>query len=524
MTDDDILEMRAKLKGSLLFFTQFFYHERTGRDFDIPIPSSAEPHPITICKAFTKAFRLDSTRLIINCPPGWGKSELCRHFVAWCVAHYPDSNFIYVSFSKERALENTAYIKQIIELPIYRKIFGIELDPNDSSKGHFKTKQGGTIVAFGSEGAVVGADGGLPGLDRFSGAVIMDDMHKPQEIHSETMRNYVITNYKETISKRPRSTKVPLIFIGQRLHEEDLPGQLLRGLDGHQWDKVILTALDEHDNVNNPMKDSKENLLLERKYNEYTFWAQEMQNPQPSGGGIFKVKNFCLLEKRPHILATFITCDTAESENEKNDATVLSLFGIYKIDDDLAELDQYALHWMDCRELRVEPDQLENEFLDFWVHACRQGIPPNVAYIEKKSTGVTLYSVMSKRRGLNVIPIERTKASGNKISRFLRCQPYVSKGLVSLDSQGHLWSVQDNKQINLCIEHCRKITLNNSHRHDDIADTMADAIFVGLIDKQLDIYSSTSDSSDALLKELVKNHYNTNRLRERAYGSTAISR
>jgi hypothetical protein len=33
----------------------------------------------------------------------------------------------------------------------------------------------------------------------------------------------------------------------------------------------------------------------------------------------------------------------------------------------------------------------------------------------------------------------------------------------------------------MCIEHMAKITANNSHRYDDIADTCFDAVDIGLI-------------------------------------------
>src|SRR3990167_1134547 len=218
---EDILELRAQLLGSLLTFTRVFYKIRTGREFFISMPTSQEAHVITICRALTKVFYLESNRLIINCPPGWGKSEIFRHFVAFCFAHYPDCQFIYISFGYERAEENTAYIKQIIELPAYRKLFGVEIDPSNSSKGKFKTTQGGTVCAFGSSGPVVGADAGLPNLDRFSGMVLIDDIHKPDDVHSDTMREGVIKNYDETIKQRPRGINVPIALIGQRLHRSE---------------------------------------------------------------------------------------------------------------------------------------------------------------------------------------------------------------------------------------------------------------------------------------------------------------
>ncbi len=72
----------------------------------------------------------------------------------------------------------------------------------------------------------------LPGLERFSGAVIIDDAHKPDEVHSDTIRQSVIDNYRETIQQRCRGINVPIIFIGQRLHEDDLAAYLINAKDG----------------------------------------------------------------------------------------------------------------------------------------------------------------------------------------------------------------------------------------------------------------------------------------------------
>ena len=45
--------------------------------------------------------------------------------------------------------------------------------------------------------SITGFDAGLPGLDRFSGAIIYDDAHKPDEATSDVMREAVIENYKK---------------------------------------------------------------------------------------------------------------------------------------------------------------------------------------------------------------------------------------------------------------------------------------------------------------------------------------
>jgi len=231
MTDDEFLELKAQLLGSFLLFCQTFFPIVTSRDFIVPQPEGRESHVKTICRELTRVFRGETSRLIINVPPGHFKSTLLSMWVSWTLARYADSQFIYISYSKELAAKHTEFIKRIINTPHYQHMFDVGLNKDSRAKDSFKTSHGGSIKAFGSAGAITGQDAGLPNLDRFSGAVILDDMHKPDEVHSDTLREKVINNYKETILQRPRGPNVPIIFIGQRLHEADLPAFLMSGDD-----------------------------------------------------------------------------------------------------------------------------------------------------------------------------------------------------------------------------------------------------------------------------------------------------
>ena len=69
-------EVAAKLKGSLLLFIQAFFPILTGREFIISRPVGRESHFITICRALTKCTRLQALRLLVNVPPGHGKSVI----------------------------------------------------------------------------------------------------------------------------------------------------------------------------------------------------------------------------------------------------------------------------------------------------------------------------------------------------------------------------------------------------------------------------------------------------------------
>lgn len=490
MNDAEKVEFAQKLWGDLLLFTQVFYKYRTGRTFELSYPPGRISHYKIISNALTDVVNCKTKRLMINVPPGYGKSELVIHFIAWSMSRFPDSAFLYISHSHHLAAKHTHTIKQIIELKEYRELFGVTINRDSSAKDNFKTNYGGAVMAFGSKGPVTGQDGGRPYLDRFSGGVFIDDIHKPDEAHSDSIRENVKRNYIETIQPRARGENVPIVFLGQRLHEDDVPANLIKGYDGDNWETIILKALDDQGNPLCPRLNSKEALIRKQDVTPYVFASQYQQNPQPAGGGIFKTEWFVLTENDPDILATFIVADTAETDKTYNDATVFTFFGIYKIKNDYVKTDIFGLHILDCVEDWMEPKDLKKRFLQFYSECMVYPVKPKIGAIEKKSTGSSLISLLDETQGLNIIDIKRTAADGSKTERFLDVQEYVASRRVSIPKFG--------KHTEKVLEHMRKITANNSHRYDDIADTVADGIRLALIDKSI-TYFSIDEESDSIL-------------------------
>lgn len=471
--------LAAELKGSLLFFAQTFYPLLTGREFIIPQPICRESHVITLSRALTRAARLEipSQRLLINLPPGHGKSLMLSLWTAWTIAQYPDSKFLYVSYSKSLAGKHTETIKRIISLRHYKYLFDVSIRYDSKAKEHFQTTAGGSVMAAGSSGSITGFDAGSPGLNRFSGAIILDDAHKPDEAHSSKIREGVIENYRETLQQRARGVNVPFIYIGQRLHEADLADYLLRGEDGYNWERIILPAIDAVGNALYPEAFPLQSLLIKQEKDPYVFASQLQQDPIPSGGALFKPDWFVSLPEEPKMLITFITADTAETDKSWNDATVFSFWGLYEIENFGKKTGEMGLHWLDCMEIRIEPKDLKDSFISFYTDCMRHCVSPKLAAIEKKSTGTTLISVLKEFRGLSIREIERTRASGSKTQRALEIQPIIASKLISFSDTA--------KHKEMCINHMSKITANESHRHDDIFDTCADAIKLALMDKTI---------------------------------------
>lgn len=488
-------ELAAQLRGSFIFFTKFFFETITGREFIIGSPVSREPHQITIARELVKVFRRELTAecLGICVPPRHGKSVILSMWTAWCYAHYPDCNFLYISYSHELAAKHTAFIKQIMMSAQYKYLFGTELKKDSRAKDKFQTTANGTVAAFGSGGAIVGQDAGLPNLKRFTGAVIIDDPIKIDDAASDRVRTSVNDNYKETIVQRAPAG-VPILFIGQRAHEDDLAAFLQSGNDIKKWDFINLKSLDDAGNALYPEVHPKELLLTMQEKSPYVFASQMQQDPLPAGGALFKPEWFAELDEEPEILATFITADTAETEKSWNDATVFSFFGIYEIENFGKKTGDLGLHWLDCVEMRIEPKDLEAAFIEFYSDCVRHDMPPRIVAIEKKSTGVALVSTLKTYRGLTVREIERTRASGSKAQRFIEIQPFIASRSVSF--------TRGAKHKELCVTHMSKITANDTHRWDDIADTLSDGIRLGLIEKTIINKSSNTDAQKEKLSAL----------------------
>lgn len=491
------------LRGSLIEFTRYFFLHITGREFVISAPTGRESHHVTVCKSLTQVQRLERLREILNLPPGSGKSTLVSMFIAWCWASFPDSNFLYISYSHEVAKKHTAFVKSIVSSRLYNYLFGISIDSDSRAKDAFKTNHGGFLRAFGSSGAVTGQDGGLPALDRFSGAVIIDDAHKPDEVHSDTIRQGVIDNYDETIRQRVRGINVPIICIGHRLHESDLFDYLISGRDIDTWHQTVLQSIDAAGNALYPEMMPLEKLHALREKSRYVFFSQYQQEPIPSGDALFKPEWFVTLEEEPQFLATFITCDTAETEKSWNDASVFSFWGVYEIESFGKKTGILGLHWLDCVELRIEPKDLQSAFTDFYANCTLHPQPPLLAAIEKKSTGVTLISVLKEIRGLKIREVERTRKSGSKGDRFVDMQQYISSKRISFPANG--------RHNEACINHMTKITPNCSHAFDDICDTLYDAICIALIEKTIYNIDVRQESHKRILSNM--NHGLRRRIR-----------
>ena len=296
--------LRAWTTASLLNFTLYFFDKRFHRRFIVG------QHHIKICRAFDRVLRGDCTRLIINMPPRYGKTELLKNFASLGFAVNPSANFIHLSYSDDLVRDNSKCIQDIMREPDYSALFPSAV-PVSSNTRKWQTRGGGGFYAVSSAGQVTGFGAGLvdeeddsddalvsavDALDRktdsiFGGAIIIDDPIKPDDARSETIREKVNQKFETTIRNRVNSRKTPIIIIMQRLDEDDLCGYLAK-LEPDEWEVVsmpaIVTDADGQQAALWPFKHTLAELYSLRDKNAFVFDTQYLQNPQPLEGLMYE--------------------------------------------------------------------------------------------------------------------------------------------------------------------------------------------------------------------------------------------
>jgi predicted phage terminase large subunit-like protein len=273
-------------RRSLLAFTRFMFRSRKGYDFVV------NWHHIEICRALMRVFRGECTRLIINIPPRYSKTEIAVvNFIAWALGHVPDAEFIHTSYSGGLAANNAFMARNLVETDAYAGIFpGVRLRTDSKARNDWRTVDGGVVYAQGSGGTITGYGAGKL-RQGFGGAIIIDDPHKADEARSDTMRKNVIDWFGNTLESRGNgeNRSTPIIVIMQRLHESDLSGFLLAGGNGEKWDHVAFPALsDDGATALWPAKHTVQALQAMQRANPYVFAGQYQQRPAPLAGGEFK--------------------------------------------------------------------------------------------------------------------------------------------------------------------------------------------------------------------------------------------
>lgn len=295
-------EVREVLTSKLLtdfgFFVRYFFMQMHGSRFDMA------PHIKKIVETMESVARGEITRLIINVPPRYAKTEVAvKMFISWCLANNPRSKFMHLSYADSLVMDNSDAIRDIVKNDVYSQLFPeTVISRKTDAKEKWYTTAGGGLYAVSTGAPITGFGAGIKGeriytgtgspADGFGGAIIIDDPHKADDARSELNRERVNSRYMGTIDSRKNDEKTAVIVIMQRLHDHDMSGYLLGGGSGEHWDHLVLKAIQDDGTALWPSMHSIEDLKRKQSADPEMFAAQYQQSPMVASGNIFKREYF----------------------------------------------------------------------------------------------------------------------------------------------------------------------------------------------------------------------------------------
>lgn len=481
---------REKCEKDHLFFTRRFFMPRMGFKF------SVNWHHVYIAWIIDEVIAGRIANVVINVPPGAGKTELMTNLIPRGIALNPRSRFLYLSFSQSLVDDVSATARNIVKSSEFQALWQVDIATDTDSKANWKTNvdgfNAGHVYAASMGGQVTGRRAGTLD-DGFTGAIILDDPLKPEDAFSFTARDKANRKLLNTVNSRKAKSNTPIIVIMQRLHEDDPTGFIMDGNMPSQWTLVSIPALiddnyiaelPEHIRVLIPTdsdKDDqgrfsywqqKESLLslleLEKggsdksgqQVSRYTFASQYMQSPIVMGGDIIKSANFLRWSVIPDLQYRVIYADTAQKTGERNDYSVFQCWGMGN-DNHIYLLDQIRGKW--------EAPELRRQAIDFWhkhlgafdIHGSRL----IKMRVEDKASGTGLIQDIQASGGIPVEGIERNK---DKLTRVMDVVSYIEAKLVHIPEYAP-WVSDFTRE-------CDSFTADDTHTHDDQIDPMCDAI------------------------------------------------
>lgn len=450
------------------YFSRFTTKVLDGNDhIDTPFDS-------IINEALDKTFTGEIRRLIINIPPGYGKTaKSVWAYVARGFAINPVSRFIHASYSDKLVQDNSSKIRDLIGHADYRSLFPyVNFKEDTKAKGLWKTDRGGAFLASPSGGAITGFRAGLVNSDYlFTGAFIIDDPLKPDDALSDTKRDFINQRWHNTFKSRLAHPDVPVIVIMQRIHEEDFTWELLEN-SGEEWHHLVLPAYIDHE-----YEYKQSGRYIEHGIAEGSLWQvkasndralglmdniQYSQEPSPAKGEVYEREWFNRYTTLPtNIKSWSIYCDTASKIKKYNDYSVFQLWA-----QTTSNHGYLVKQWREKVKIPFLIGKLEQFYRESELASGQSKISIN---IEDKDSGVGLIQgleLKSDGNGNNykVNAIQRREG---KYARALKAAPHIKDGEI------HIMAGSEGDAV---ITEATKFKADDSHKHDDQLDPMNDFI------------------------------------------------
>ncbi|WP_347473834.1 phage terminase large subunit [Acinetobacter thermotolerans] len=480
-----------------LYFTRRFFKPRMGFKFTV------NWHHVYISWIIDQVIAGELENVVINVPPGAGKTELTTNLIPRGLALNARSRFLYLSFSQSLVEGVSDTARDIVKSKDFRQMWGLTVSNSTDSKKEWKITvedyDVGHVYVASMGGQVTGRRAGTLD-DGFTGCIIIDDPLKPEDAFSKIKRDAANRKLLNTVNSRRATSDTPIIMIMQRLHTEDPTHFVMTGNLPGNWTQISIPALiddayiatlpehiqklvprdverDEKGRQSYwPMKESLQSLLqLEQggqdkdgaTVSRYTFSSQYMQAPKKLGGDLVKSEWFGRYRELPELLWRAVFADTAQKTKEHNDWSVFILVGM-GVDGKLYIIDILRGKW-EAPELNRQAKAFLNKHKAFdW-----RTKPIRYMKVEDKASGTQLIQTLAHETEIPVLPIQRNT---DKLTRWMDVTPHIESNYEQQPDNRFVMVPVDAPWLQPFFDEVEGLTADMTHDHDDQFDPLADAI------------------------------------------------
>ena len=449
---------------------EFYHPDRDGSTWDwccYFVPKEYNEKTMSARKPIADTLQLflqgKIENLILNCPPGSGKSLTVSLMLVQWFAYYPTETVIRNSFEKSLAMNFSSHIKSFINSKKFKAVSKVRLTKGNNSKEEWSLDGSGLNNYF------CGGIGGNTTGRRFNGVGILDDPIKDSSYCTPSNLEYQWGWYQDVLDSRGVYNErfgrnAGIIIINTRWHKDDIAGKLLE-LEPERWTHVKINALipDIYDpNAKSYCEAVISTSELKRKLKNYkatgrlaNFLAVYQQEPISESGQLFPKENLKTYTKKDLIgrmpIAKYIVIDYANKGSDFFSAPVIYQYsdGYYMVDCVFSQDDVKNVHPQLIKKIRTHK--------------------PNIIGAETNSGG-QLY-VENLRKDLvgvmDVLPEIREKyQTSNKETRILACAGQIMENIK------FLVDTEQDEQYNAFIMNLVTYAKNAKNAHDDAPDSL----------------------------------------------------
>lgn len=411
-------------------------------------------HIAAIANQLMRVHRGESRRLIITMPPRTMKSFLASvTYPAWLLGRRPAEKIVCASYAQDLSNEFAFQMRRLMQTPWYKEVFpNTRINPKKSGVSEIATTKGGYRLSTSAGGTLTG---------RGASTIIIDDPIKAADAHSEVVRNSVMNWFSGTVVSRFNNPKKgKLILVAQRLHMEDLPGQL-SAMGGWENLNLPLVAWEDQeiellrgkfiersagDILHEDRFGDEDIARLRAELGEQDFEAQYNQRPLPPGGALFKLEWLQRYDAKPqpHQIECIIqSWDTAYEIAEGNDYSVCTTWG----------LSGKRYYLLDVFRKRLQFPDLEKA-----VYKLRDDWHADLVVVERAGSGISLYQNIANNRHQW---IKILKPAGSKQDRASQQTPKFERG--------EIWVPKEAPWLKTFLD---ELSVFPQGKHDDQVDSV----------------------------------------------------